>query len=318
MKETTRRDFLRGATGVAWATLAAGRPVAAAQPVRAIDTHTHFYNPTRPQGVPWPPPGDTLLYQPHLPGQFGALTNRLGVVGTVVVEASAWVEDNQWILDLAKDHPLIVGFIGHLEPGQPEFAANLRRFSRNALFRGLRFGEQVIARGIGQRAFEDDLRRMADAGLALDVLGGAAMLPNVAQMAKLAPKLRFVIDHLPFDVWGQDVAAMRRTLAEVAALPNVYAKVSNVVRRMDGRVMDDPKFYRPGLDLLWELFGPDRALYGSNWPVSNRVAPYESVHRVVADYVNSKGQRVAEKFFWRNSLAAYRWQPRGEAKGLAL
>ena len=85
----------------------------------AIDTHTHFYDPTRPQGVPWPKPEEKLLYQPYYPAQFRALTRPLGVVGTVVVEASPWVEDNQWILDLARDNDDIVGFIGNLNLSQP-------------------------------------------------------------------------------------------------------------------------------------------------------------------------------------------------------
>jgi hypothetical protein len=65
------------------------------------------------------------------------------------------------------------------------------------------------------------------------------------------------------------------------------------------------------MDLLWEIFGDRRVLYGSNWPVSNRLAPYQAVHRVVSDYVQARGRAVAESFFWRNSLAVYRWVWRG-------
>src|SRR5438552_3423504 len=95
-----RRTFLAGLSGLR---------AALAQPVEIrsgiIDTHTHFYDPARPQGVPWPTKSDTLLYRTVLPHHFQALTQRLGVTGTVVVEASPWLEDNQWILDLAKDYP---------------------------------------------------------------------------------------------------------------------------------------------------------------------------------------------------------------------
>lgn len=312
----TRRKFL---CQIPWTLAALERAIDAAPASPAapiIDTHTHFYDPTRPQGVPWPKPDDRLLFQPYLPAQFQSLTSKLGVVGTVVVEASPWVEDNQWVLDLAQEHPLIVGFIGHLEPGQPEFAAHLRRFSRNPLWRGLRCGERVVARGLGQRAFADDLRRMSEQQLALDLLGGATMLDDVRRLAKLAPGLRLVIDHLPFSNWDQDPAAMRRALDETAQLPNVYAKVSNVARRVAGQLLTDPQAYRPGLDVLWELFGPDRLFFGSNWPVSERSAPYTVVHQIVAAYFATKGKIAAEKFFWRNSQTAYRWQPRGAAKKL--
>jgi L-fuconolactonase len=311
----TRRTFLQQTTQLAAVAALPNLPARGAL-TPAIDTHTHFYDPTRKQGVPWPRPEEKLLYQPHHPAQFAALTAPLNIVGMVVIEASPWVEDNQWILDLTKDHPAIVGFIGNLKLGQPEFAAQLKRFSANPLFRGLRLGEKAVAEGWGQSAFERDLQRLGERQLTLDVLGGATLLPHLPRIARLAPGLRIVIDHLPFAVWDNDPATMKAALAEVARLPQVYAKVSNVVRRIDGRVITDLAIYRPRLDALWENFGVDRLVFGSNWPVSNLVTPYDSLHKIVADYFGEKGQPAAEKFFWRNSRRAYSWLPRGTAKGL--
>ena len=274
-----------------------------------IDTHTHFYDPTRPQGVPWPPRTDPL-YKPHLPEHFRSLTEKHGVVGTVVVEASSWIRDNQWILDLAKDNPVIVGFIGNLELGKPEFAGHLERFSANPVFRGLRLNGLVLTRNLGDRAFKDDLRRLSDRQLTLDLVGDTPMLPAIGRLAKLMPDLRIVIDHLPFREWDGDATATRRTLTGIAGLQNVYAKISDVVRRVDERIIEEPEFYRPGLDMLWELFGPDRAMFGSNWPVCERVAPYASIIKVVTEYFSTKKQLEAEKFFNTNSQAAYQWKPR--------
>lgn len=310
----TCREFVRRAAAAAVAI--APEPadaLAQAAVVPAIDTHTHFYDPARPRGVPWPPRSDTLLYRTYLPEHFAPLARAHGVVGTIVIEASPWLEDNQWVLDLARESPLIAGFIGNLPVGQPEFAGHLRRFGENPLFRGVRLHRTALSRGQGQRAFDSDLRRMAEQELTLDVLGGVALLPEVARIATLAPGLRIVIDHLPFAEFDGNPEVARSALSELRELPNVYAKVSNVVRRQDGRVILDPAFYRRGLDVLWERFGPDRVLFGSNWPVSERVAPYSLVHRVVADYVGARGSSVAERFFWKNSLAAYRWPVCGVA-----
>jgi L-fuconolactonase len=297
-------------------TLSPGVSAAASPVIHAIDTHIHLYDPSRPQDVPWPPKTDPLLYKTHLPEHFQSVTEKYDVVGAVVVEASAWLEDNQWVLDLAKDHPAIVGFIGNLILGQPEFAGQLKRFSANPLFRGLRLGGNAVARGLGQNAFADDLKRLADQQLTLDMIGGPSILPEVARVAKRWPGLRVVIDHLPFANWDKEPETMRRALAEVGSLPNVYAKVSEVARQTEGITVEDLEIYRPRLDVLWELFGPDRAIFGSNWPVSNRTASYASLHKIVADYFNAKGSSAAEKFFWKNSLTAYRWQPRGAAAKL--
>jgi predicted TIM-barrel fold metal-dependent hydrolase len=324
-----RRGFLRAAgTAAAGLLLDGAGPGAlhslcaeagSARPSPSIDTHIHVYDPDRPQGVPWPPKNLEVLYSTHLPARFVTLTERLGVVGAVVVEASPWVEDNQWVLDVAKDNPVIVGFIGNLEPGQPEFAPRLERFAANPLFRGLRFQGAAIAKGLGQSAFEDDLKRLADLHLTLDVVGSAALLADVPRIAKLAPELRVVTDHLPFHEWDKEGAApMRNALREVAQLPKVYVKISDVPRQVGGRLVEEPDFYRPGLDVLWNLFGPDRAIYGSNWPVSDLVAPYASMYRIVAGYFAGKSEADAQKFFWKNSLAAYSWLPRGKASSLFL
>ena len=64
-----------------------------------IDTHVHFYDPTRPQGIPWPGKNNKQLYRPVLPDEFKRLSKPFGVAGTIVVEASPWIEDNQWWLD---------------------------------------------------------------------------------------------------------------------------------------------------------------------------------------------------------------------------
>lgn len=315
----TRRDFLTRTSAAFAAGVALGHALAAASTpatgIPAIDTHTHFYDPTRPEGVPWPPKADALLYRPHLPPDFQRVTAGLPVVGTVVVEASEWVEDNQWILDLAPRHPSIVGLVGNLRPGQPAFAGHLRRFAANPLFRGLRFRASDVLRA-GQPDIDADARRLAEADLSLDVVGNSSILAPTLHLAKALPSLRIVIDHVPFREWDGKPDELRAALRDLATRPNVSVKISDVVRRVGGSIVDDPAHYRPALDALVELFGPDRVLYGSNWAVSERVAPYATVHRVVADYFASRGRELAEKYFWRNSRTIYRWVPRGAALAL--
>ena len=312
----TRRDFLLSSTAAALAarstTLAA---TAKSAPIPAIDTHTHFYDPTRAQGVPWPPRSDDLLFKPHLPADFRGVTANLHVLGTVVVEASEWLADNDWILALAKTNPEIVGFVGHLTPGQPEFAANLTRLAADPLFRGLRLQSKHLNH-LADPAVTADLKRVADLDLSIDVLGGAEILPPALALSRLLPSLRIIINHVPFTDWDATPSAMRPAFTELARRPNVFAKISNVVRRVDGKTIDDPAPYRPALDTLCDLFGPDRVVYGSNWPVSNHAGPYATLHHVVADYFATKDRATAEKYFWRNSYAAYRWLRRGAAAAL--
>ncbi len=306
-----RREFLRTTAATAMFP-AAARAASDGAPIPAIDTHTHFYDPTRPEGVPWPRPTETEIYAPHLPDKFRAVADPLAVLGTVVVEASPWLEDNQWLLNLARDTPEIVGIVGSLKPGDPEFATHLRRFAANPLFRGIRVGPGTVA-NVAQSAVMADFGRLESANLSLDVIGRSVILEGTQQIARQWTDLRIVVNHLPFPEWDGDVAALRRGLAPLARLGNVFIKISHVVRRVNNRIVTDPAAYQPAFDALTDLFGPDRVVYGSDWPVSTRVAPYATVHRIVTDYFGAKDRATAEKFFWRNSHAAYRWVPRGPA-----
>src|SRR5262249_7494030 len=131
----------------------------------------HLFDPRRPQGVPWPEKTDTVLYKPALPDRYRSVVKGLGVVGAIEVEASPWLEDNQWVLDVMAKDPIMVGTIGDIEPATPDFGKNLERFHRNKLFLGIRcgnlwnrnFGEQVT-----RPAFIADLKVLASAGLTLD------------------------------------------------------------------------------------------------------------------------------------------------------
>jgi L-fuconolactonase len=288
-----RRRFL-GASLVALAR------AEASSPGRIIDTHIHLYDPTRAQGVPWPPKNDPLLYRRTLPEDFTTAAEGLGVTGAVVIESNALLEDNQWVLDLAARSPLIVAFVGHLDPGSPSFPQHLARFAGNRLFRGIRLTGKAIASGLSQPAFVAGLQRLADQDLQIDAIGDHTMFRDLITVSDRAPRLRIVIDHLPFEVADDE-----KIFRELGSRPQIYAKVSGVLRRDGDRAPVELSFYRDSLERLWETFGRDRLLYGSNWPVSNRLAPYPTVLRIVQEYFTGKGAEASERYFWKNSLAAY-------------
>ena len=306
-----RRSFL-GAVAVStagWATGCATR-THRVDPVGVIDTHTHFYDPNRPEGVPWPPKDDAVLSRPVYPAEFQQLSRRHGVTGTVVVEASPWLDDNQWILDLAEKNDFILGFVGHVKPGRPEFKSELKRFTANPIFRGIRIGvwdKSPLAEADVLR----DLRHLADHDLALDVLTGPERLGDVAQLAAALPGLRIIVDHCA-NVRVDGPAPPAAWLAGLKACGphrNVFMKVSGLVEGTGRSHADAPAdlaFYRPTLEAIWQAFGEHRVIYGSNWPVSARFAPYDRVFNLVAEFFHGKGENAAENYFTRNAVRAYR------------
>lgn len=320
---TSRRGFLQSSVGLAAGSLLAGADLfaQAKEPPPIVDCHTHFYDPTRPEGIPWPGKDDEVLYRTVLPKHFLDQARPLGVTRTVVVEASPRVEDNAWLLELAATNPSVVGVVGNLAPGKPKFAEHLKRFAANTIFRGIRIGHDALSAGLKQPEFLTDIRRLSEAGLELDVNGGPEMPADVARLAEKVPELTIVINHLGnVDLDGGPVpkewaAGMRAA----AKSPRVFCKVSALVEHAkpkggDGKIPTEVEFYRPVLDAIWEVFGDDRLIYGSNWPVSDRYAPYRTLFSIVSQYVKARGAGAAEKFFSRNALAAYRWPHEFQAR----
>ena len=281
-------------------------------PARVVDTHTHFYDPSRPEGVPWPRKGSSL-YRTVLPKDFVELKKYQPVNATVVVEASKLVEDNQWILDQAKDNPVIIGFVGRLTPGEPDFRKHLKRFSKNPLYKGIRINYDLLDLGLKQKQFMDDLKLMADQGLQVDLNGGPVTLNGARLLAEQVPDLRIVVDHIGnVAIKGDEIdLRWREYMESLADQKQVFIKISALVegaaRHRPDAVPADVEYYRPTLDVIWKNIGVDRMIFGSNWPVSERAADYVTLQKILVDYLQDKGQAALDKVFWQNSKLAYRW-----------
>jgi L-fuconolactonase len=318
-----RRTFLQSSAAATLTGLAAAQ----SPPIPVIDTHIHLFDISRPQGVPWPPRNETVLYKTALPERYRKVAMPHGIVGAIEVEASPWLEDNQWVLDIAAKDKIIVGTVGDVEPGTPDFRKNIERFHRNPLYRGIRYGnlwdrdgakpkdhQDDLAKMIPKREFVEDLKFLASAGLGLDSANPTTSLINaLLRTSDAVPNLRIVIDHLPKFEMPTDAAARKAYYADLHELgkrPQVFVKISAVLRKVDGRIPEDLGFYRGLLDELWGIFGEDRVLFGSDWPNSDTVGEYSHVFRIVHDYVSSKPREAQEKYFWKNSRAAYHWVKR--------
>ena len=308
----SRRDVLKAAAGATAACAGVSRLAdgAAVPPLAAIDTHTHFYDPTRPEGVPWPGK-DTPLYRRVLPPDWLAQAEPSGITETVVVEASAWVEDNQWLLDVARDHPCLIGVVGRLPIGEDGCTQLIDRFATQPKFRGVRVSGTAVVEGLESAVFMRDIERLAVHGLVPDINNGPA-LEAADKLAARLPDMRVILEHMagariigdtPDPTWADGIA-------RAAERPNVWLKVSNLVESAAHsaglkRAPADPDVYRPWLDVVWKAFGPDRLIYGSNWPVCEWAADYATVVGIVRPWISSHGPAAEASFFQGAARKAY-------------
>jgi predicted TIM-barrel fold metal-dependent hydrolase len=236
----------------------------------------------------------------------------LGVTGVVAIEASPDIAQNDVILGLAANDPFLVGYSGLLPLGTPGFAALVRKYAANRFFRGVRIGDAPFMQAATSNALFSDLKLLADLDLHVEGLIQPGTLPAITALAARLPTLRIIVDHVAGVTYsgGPVPAPFIADLTAAGANQNVYCKVSALAEGTGNKTGTAPKdvaFYAPLLDEVWKAFGDDRLLYASNWPVCLRAATYDTVFGIAKGYVTGKGQEVAEKFFARNALAAYKW-----------
>lgn len=312
MPRMNRREFIGATAGALFAANAQSQPMK----LPIIDAHMHLFDTTRPQGVPWPEK-DSPIYQPALLPRFHQVIEGFHVVGAIEIECSPWLADNQWVLDQVAHDPLVVGTVGDLEPAAPEFQKQLEGYCRNPLFRGIRYGniwDRDIAGQLGNPDFVAGLKTLAGAGLELDMANpDPELMAAAVRVTDLVPNLRIVLDHLPRLEAPADAAGkheLEQNLRELGQRPRVYAKMSGILRRVNGSVPEGLSFYRPTLDHLWDIFGEDRLMFGSDWPNGLLWGTYAAELSLAREYLDSKSPEARQKFFWKNSLAAYRWVKR--------
>lgn len=286
-------------------------------PTPILDAHIHLFDPTRPGGVPWPEKTDTALYKPALPDRYIALSAPFGVVGAIAIEASPLARDNQWLLDVARNNKIIVGIIGDLIPGTASYTRDLDRLHADPLFLGFRYGnlwDRDLSTDLSKPGFVEGLKALAQAGLVFESANpDPALIRTILEVSDRVSGLRIVIDHLPHAPIPADPAARKEyetNLHRLAQNPNVFVKLSEIPVLQDGKLVTDPLRYRAPIDALWDIFGEDHVIFGSDWPNSDHVAPFADTMSIIRAYISRKSPVAQQKYFWKNSISAYRWHRR--------
>jgi L-fuconolactonase len=218
------------------------------------------------------------------------------------------------VLGLAQTDTIMVGTIGCLEPDKPEFRGQFDAFHKNPLFRGIRYGNlwgRSLAKMVDNADFIAGMKYFASADLTMDTANPRPdLIEALVRLTDKVPALRVVLDHLPNLAPPEERNARQayeNNLRELAKR-TVYVKVSEVAQRVNGEVPTDIAYYKPRLDMIFDIFGEDKVVYGSDWPNSSgNWVTFEAALSLVRQYFMAKGRPVAEKYFWKNSIAAYKW-----------
>lgn len=281
----------------------------------AIDAHQHFWRVARGD-YGWMGEHVAPLLRDFMPEDLEPLLRRAGIARTVIVQAAETEAETDFLLEIAARTRCVAGVVGWLDMDADGFPERLAHYRRDPLYVGLRPMLQDLPddRFILRPRVLDNLRRVAESGLAFDILAFPRHLSHVAEALEQVPGLRAVVDHLAkppiaegtLDPWRADIA-------RIAGFPNVSCKVSGMVTEAKpGWRLDD---LAPYVDHVAECFGEDRLIFGSDWPVATLAATYGEVTNAARTLLGRRfGSAAMDKIFGGNAARFYRL---GHAAGQA-
>jgi L-fuconolactonase len=254
-----------------------------------IDSHQHFWSYSAAE-YPWIGAGMERLARDYLPVDLEEASAAAGIGGTVAVQARQSLEETRWLLDLAERHPLIRGVVGWVDLRSDDVRGALREFVARKKFLGVRHvvQDEPDPRFLLGEAFVRGLKHLHQFGLTYDLLLYPQQLPAAVELAAQLPEQPFVLDHLAkpqVKAWTKpdDRTAWRRDIEDLARHKNVCCKLSGLVTEAAWRRWQRADF-TPYLDAALTAFGPERLMFGSDWPVCLLSGEYAEVAGIVREF----------------------------------
>jgi L-fuconolactonase len=277
--------------------------------MQRIDAHQHFWHYDAVEYA-WIDDPMAALRRDFLPHDLEPLLSQSGFDGCVAVQARQALEETRWLLSLAAESGFIRGVVGWVDLRSAQLADQLREFTQNPKLVGVRHIVQAEPDDdfMLRAEFRRGIAQLAAFGLAYDILVYPRQLRAAIKLVSQFPDQRFVLDHIAkpliaqaaLEPWNTDIRAL-------AQFPNVWCKVSGMVTEARWTAWRSQDF-RPYLDVVFEAFGPERIMIGSDWPVCTVAADYASTMRLVTDYISQLPQEQQSAIQGGNCAKFYRLQ----------
>jgi L-fuconolactonase len=270
-----------------------------------IDSHQHFWD-YDPTDYPWIK-SEWPIRRSFLPEDLRPELAASSIDGCVAVQARQCNTESAWLLDLSRRCDFIKGVVGWVDLRAGDVARQLAEFAPEPKFVGVRHVVQDEPDDDFLLApkFQRGISELKQFNLTYDLLIFPRQLPAAIKTVTAHPSQPFVLDHIakPSIKTGA-MEPWRGLIRDLGRRPNVYCKVSGMVTEADWQNWR-PADFRPFLDVVFEAFGPDRLMFGSDWPVALLAGTYQKVYDLAREYVQPMGKDVEAKFFGANAAKFY-------------
>lgn len=272
-----------------------------------LDAHQHFWKYNAEQ-YGWINDDMANLKRDYLPGDLKPLLAAEGFDGSIAVQARQDEEETNWLLQLAEENEFIKGVVGWVDLCSAEVKEELERLAQHPKFVGVRhvLQDEQDDEFMLRRDFKRGIGLLAQYGLTYDLLVFPRHLPVAARLLREFPDQPFVLDHIAKPlIAGGLVEPWDRDIRELATFDNVSCKLSGMVTEAEWKEWE-PADFRPYLDVVFEAFGPDRLMVGSDWPVCTLSGDYSATLGIVREYIGQLDSSVQEDILGLNCAEIYR------------
>jgi L-fuconolactonase len=274
-----------------------------------IDAHQHFWDPSTSL-YPWMTPDLAPLRRRFSSADLRPLLARTGVERTVLVQTRSSLEETFDFLETAASTDFVAGVVGWVDLTDPGVADVLARVTSSEAGRwlvGIRHQahDEPDAEWLARPDVINGLRAIRDAGLPFDLVVRPRELPSALTLAQAIPDLALVVDHIGKpEIRAGSSEPWAERMGRLAALPNVACKLSGMVTEADwaGWSVDD---LRPYVARVIDWFGPERLMFGSDWPVCILAATYEQVFDAAAALVSDLSAVDRDHIFGGTATGVY-------------
>jgi len=270
-----------------------------------VDSHVHFWKYDKVRDA-WITDNMKILQQDYLPEHLAPTLKRNGVDGVVAVQASQEEVETRFLAELAKTHPEIKGVVGWIDLQADNIAERLEHFTQYSSIRGYRHVVQAEPDDFLLRPnFQRGVQALKPYNYTYDVLIYPRQLKPAIEFVSKFPDQKLIIDHCAKpDIKHKKIDEWKVLMKEIAQNPQVSCKLSGLFTEAAWKTWSAAEFY-PYLDVVFEAFGPDRLLYGSDWPVILVSGIYVQWKSLLEKYMENYTPEDREKVFGLNAVAFY-------------
>jgi L-fuconolactonase len=271
-----------------------------------IDAHQHFWDIDR-FDYPWMPPAPSVRRQTFLPDRLARILTRNRFEGCVAVQANTSLDETRWLLDLAESNQFIRAVVGWVDLTDPNLDAVLDEMQKRPKFKGVRHPvhDEADDNWLLRPEVIAGLTAVARRGLPYDLLVRPRHLPLIPRIAARVPALRMVIDHIAKpDIAAQVLEPWARDMEEAARLPQVYCKLSGMITEAvwpEGKADQ----LRPYVSHVMRIFGADRLMFGSDWPVCMMAGIWKEALAAFTQSIGVQPIEVREKLLGETAQKFY-------------